>query len=514
MRSKSRRALAINDPGADQPEATGQGRMKIARNSLYILSGSFVPLLLSFATVPLFVEQIGVERYGALAIAWLLLGYFGAADFGIGRAITQRIAVVCDAGKSAQADAVWSALISIAAFSGLAALVIFVFANWYFASAFQVDETLRSEILSAIWVLALCNPVVAINGVLAGALMGLERFRMVALSNVIANSGLLIFPLAVAYFVSVDLTLLIASALAARLLGLLILGTGVWQAILRGQRIGFSRDEFKRLANFGAWVMVSSLIGPLMIYADRFLIGVVLDAVAVAAYTIPFQVAYRTLLLPNAVSQALFPRLAAEELDIARLRGSEFAAFTGQIFAPLLIGLLCLAQPLMELWLGSLLDPRSVLIGQLLLLGCWANAIALFPLSFLQARGLPRFTAMLHVCELPFYLVLLWVLGAQFGLYGFAAAFGLRCLADCIVLLIKAQMPMGPLLKRLFVPALLLICALLAGVLLESTASQIAAAMVLTSAAVLVGALQMPTALRPNISHLPIIGRILAPIWK
>ena len=110
--------------------------MKLARNSLYTLTSSLIPLAISIITVPFFVMQIGAERYGALAIAWLLLGYFGAADFGIGRAITQRIAAMQDESAATRAGAVWSALVSISALALVTAALLFGFAYWYFRDVF------------------------------------------------------------------------------------------------------------------------------------------------------------------------------------------------------------------------------------------------------------------------------------------------------------------------------------------------------------------------------------------
>lgn len=482
--------------------------MKLAYNSLYSLLGMAVPVLVSLATVPLFIAQIGAERYGALAIAWLVLGYFGAADFGIGRAITHRIAELGSDNRVAKADAVYSALLSIAGFGCITAVVLFVFAQWYFAGPFKVDDGLRPEIVRAVWVLALCSPAVAINGVLAGAIMGLERFRLVAVSNTISNSGLLLLPLAVAYFIRVDLTLLIAAALVARLVGSVILGAGVWHAFLKGHPITFSRDEFASLAKFGAWIMVSALLGPVMVFADRLLIGVLIDAAAVAAYAIPMLVAARTMLIPTAISQALFPRFAAEGEESSRMRCGQFSAFIGQIFAPIIILLVCLAEPLLSVWLGGALDPRSVLIGQIILLGYWTNAIAIVPFAFLQARGQTRYTAMLHVAELPFYLALLWLLGIQFGLAGFALTFSIRTTIECAILLRKAALCKTAVIIPLVPPAILIALATLAGLLLTDVAILVVIALVLSGAAILVSVVMMPQALRPGFAR---IGWIVAP---
>lgn len=485
--------------------------MKLLSNSAYSLLGTALPTLVSIVTVPFFVMQIGPERYGALAIAWLVLGYFGAADFGIGRAITQRIAALGEwrggEGRAAAADSVWSALFSMAGFGLAGALLLYVFANWYFAESFRAGDGLRAEMLAALWLLAACNPLVAVNGVLAGALMGCERFRLVSLSSAISNSALLLFPLAVAYLWRVDLFALILASFAARALGAAMLSAGVWQVILRGQPIAFSRGEFRRLANFGAWVMVTALIGPLMVYSDRFVIGAFLSAAAVAAYAIPFQIASRTLMVPAAISQALFPRFAAEEQTASQARCRDYAIFIGLVFAPLIIGLICLARPLLELWLGSAFDPRSVPVAQIVLAGFWTNAIANIPFAFIQARGNPRFAALLHLAELPVYLALLMALGSEFGLPGYAAAFALRCALDCFFLCRRAGAADRGVALRLLPTILLIGLALAAAGATQDWRIALFAAALLGTLSLLALRFAMPETIRARLRDLPILRR-------
>jgi len=491
--------------------------MKLLKNSLYSLLAAVLPTVVSIATVPLYITAIGAERYGVLTIAWLVLGYFGASDFGIGRAITQRISAMrhdrdgadADADRPLMASAVWSALFSTIGFGGIGALLVLGFSAWYFSGPFEVGEGLRAEILAALWLLALCNPLTAIAGVLGGALMGLERFRLVAIANLVGNSALLLFPLAAAWFYSVEVSVLIAASLAARLLSMAMLAAGVWLTILRGQRITFSTEEFRRLANFGAWIMVTSLIGPLMIYADRFVIGALQDAVSVAAYAIPFQIASRTLIFPLSVIQALFPRFAAEADENSQARCRDYSVFVGQIFAPMMIGLICLAGPLMHLWLGGALDPRSIIVAQVVLAGFWFNAVASVPFAFIQARGNPRFTGLLHAAELPFYLLLLVALGTRFGLAGYALAFTLRCMLDCLLLAHKAGVANGFVAQRLLPSSALLIIALAFRSLAVDWRYLLAAALLLSGFAALAGLLAMPDSIRTRLAQLPILrGRV------
>lgn len=483
--------------------------MRLAKNSLYTLLSTALPTVISVVTIPLFVSEIGAARYGALAIAWLVLGYFGTADFGIGRAITQRVASMRGEPQSATATAIWTAVLSVLAYGLVSAVILFGFAHWYFTEAFVVEEGLRSEIVSAVWALALCNPLVAINGVLAGSLMGMERFKLVSLSNTLANSAIQIFPLLTAYFLTVDLTALILAAMAARAMGVVILSAGLWRSVLRSHAITYSSSEMKHLAGFGAWIMVTAIVGPMMTIADRFVIGVVEDAAAVAAYAIPFQLASRTGLIPQAVVQALFPRFASDSPDQSLQRCRQFSAFIGLMFAPIILLLIGLAEPLLSLWLGDELDPRSIAVAQIVLAGFWVNAIAGVSLALLQARGNPRFTALLHLSELPIFAILLFTLGQNFGLAGFAAAFSLRCLLDCIALAVRARVVSKDVLISLAMPAGLIALALALAPLTLALPVQLTLGFGLPAFAGLCLLLAMPVALRSELTRIPALGPLL-----
>ena len=479
--------------------------MKLLRDSAWSLSSSVLPTLVSIATVPFFVSAIGAGRYGVLAIAWLVLGYFGAADFGIGRAITQRISAMRGESRAAMASAVWSALVSMAVFGLAGAVLVFIASRWYFGGPFQAERGLRGEILAAVWILALCNPVVTVNGVLSGALIGLERFRFVSVCTTLSNTALLLFPLFTAWWISTDLSALILASLAARILGMIPLAVGAWAAFLRGEMALFSKAEFGRLANFGAWIMVTALVGPIMVSADRFLIGAFQNAAAVAAYAIPFQIASRTLMFPVAVTQALFPRFASDDIAASAARCRDFTVLVAQSFAPLIVALICLAAPLLELWLGDALDPRSVIVAQFVLAGFWSNAVAQVPYGFIQARGNPRFTALLHLAELPFYLALLFALGGRFGLTGYAAAFGLRCLADCLLLCRKAGAADGYVMVRMAISGVLVIGAVLAGTLIGNWWVLLSSACGFALLAFLALAAGLPPAIRNRLAELPLL---------
>lgn len=486
--------------------------MSLTRNSLYSFAAAALPVISAIATVPLYIKEIGTERYGALVIAWTLLGYFGQADFGIGRAVTQRISSQRSASKSTLASTVWSGIVSMIILGVLGGGIVYLLAGYFFGDVMKVEPGLRSELMNSLWALALCNPVVTLTGVLSGALIGVERFKYTSWSFLVSNLGLQVLPLIAAATISHDLQWLVAASLAGRALGLLMMGAMVWKEFLTGQPVAPSWLEMRRLANFGAWIMISALIGPLMIYSDRFIIGAIYGAMAVAVYTIPYQVAYRTLLLPQAVVGVLFPRFAALPEGEALERSRQYTVFVGQFFAPFIVGLICVAGPLLALWLGSHLDPRSVSIAHAILFGVWFMALGNVPSAYLQARGNPQFTAVLSIAELPFYVVILFLLGKGFGLVGIAWAFALRSAADALILAWRAGALNRSMLAHLAPPAALLLAAILVSSITSGWLVAIAASTVLVGACSihLVHTItQMPIDIRNQFERLPLIGKIV-----
>ena len=89
---------------------------------------------------------------------------------------------------------------------------------------------------------------------------------------------------------------------------------------------------------------------------------------------------------------------------------------------------------LLRTWIGATLPVEAASVGRWLCLGVWINAIGSMYFAWLHAQGRFRATALLHLVELPMYLVGLVVLLERFGVVGAAIAWVLRVGLDSTVL--------------------------------------------------------------------------------
>src|SRR5271165_6731772 len=71
----------------------------IAHNTILNLVGQALPLLVGVFTVPIILKGLGIERFGLLALCWVVLGYFGMFDLGLGRATTKAVAELLGRGE-------------------------------------------------------------------------------------------------------------------------------------------------------------------------------------------------------------------------------------------------------------------------------------------------------------------------------------------------------------------------------------------------------------------------------
>jgi len=410
----------------------------LAKNALLNLVGQALPLLVGVVTIPLVVHGLGTERFGLLSLAWVVLGYFTVFDLGLGRATTKYVAEALARGEEDQVpEIIWTAVAFQAVLGLIGAIVLFGITGLLVEGVLNIPPDLIGEAKDTFHLLALSIPLVLVSSSFSGVLEAAQRFDLANAVRIPSSILTFILPLAGLYlgFGLPGIVALILLARVATLAALVYMDFGVVPE-LRGYSVSFAR--FASLFSFGGWVMISSIVSPVLVYLDRFLIGSILTIAAVAYYTAPYEIVTRLLIISASLSMTLFPAFSAMEGVGDRQRlGMFFARSIKYVFlvsGAIVVLIAVYAEQILQIWLGSDFAAESTAAMQVLALGVLINSLAHTPFALLQGVGRPDLPAKFHLIELPIYAGVAWILVSEFGIAGAAGAWTIRVMLDTALL--------------------------------------------------------------------------------
>jgi len=419
----------------------------LKRNSLWNLIGSVAPILLGAITIPYLIRQVGVETFGILTLVWALIGYFSLFDFGLGRALTQQISNKLAAGVVEQLPSlVKTGLLLTVATGVVGGALLAAAANPLGYMWLNVSVTLQEITVSSLLIASLGIPLTTLTTGLRGVLEAHEDFKTVNLLRMLLGFATFGLPVLSVLACGPRLDMMVASLVVARLV---VLGAHMFlvkKINPRYLQAGLGdRKDIINLLSFGGWMTVSNVISPLLVISDRFIISFMLGASVVAYYTVPFEVLIRVLIIPMALTAALFPRftsLFAIDLQAAKNLYKKSLKTVAAVMLPICFLIVVSSYWGLKIWLGQDFAQNSWNIAAVLAVGVLFNGVAQIPFAALHALGIVRVTALIHLGELILYIPLLFVFMRYFGLLGAAMIWVVRVGCDLLILLLFAKKSM------------------------------------------------------------------------
>lgn len=397
---------------------------RLGRNVVVNLLGWVLPAATALVTLPMLALRLGPDRFGVVALAWGVVGWFSLFDFGIARALTRLVAARHAAQRDDEVPSlVWSASALLLALSVFMAAALFIAAPLVARRALHLDAVLLPEVTRALRWLALGIPAVVHATALRGVLEARQQFR---------TATALRAPLGVATYALPLLAHDAATAVALIVAARAVYWLASWAALGPLAR-PVRPTAVRELWTYGGWITLSSVISPLLVQGDRFALALLLPIAASGWYATASEVATKLWLFTAALQPVFFSAVsAALSIDPQRARAlmRQAAAVT---FAALLLPTLALvffAEPGMRWWMNGAYSAEGARALPWLATAVFVNCIAQVPYSFLQAGRGARAVALLHLAELPLFAVALVLLVPRYGVSGAAAAWCLRMTLD------------------------------------------------------------------------------------
>lgn len=421
---------------ASQPHMTSLlGR--VSRNVAWNVAGTGMALFVGLVGFAVLLYTLGTARLGVFTLAVGLIGFTGLLDLGLGRGLTRKVAHDLAHGRTPEQVAAFvvHVLRILGVIGLLAAFVLWLLAPLLVTHAFNLPGPLAEETVLGLRAVAISLPVALVATGAMGALEGLQQFRRLGIQR--AWLSVLQFGLPALVSLMLPHVGWVIAALALSRFATLVVWMRTLGAVLP-LRATASRDgkDIQEVIRFGGWLSVSSVVGPIMVFGDRFYLASIFPPAAIAYHTVPFDSLFRATSLPATAMGAVFPAFA--EVNSHPERSAQLTLYCGQAVIACMLPAVAIASvfapQLLAAWLGGDFASNAVEIARWILLGVMINGTAHVPYALLQASGRADLTAKQHLIQLPFFILVLLAAVSSWGVLGAAITWAARAMLDAVML--------------------------------------------------------------------------------
>jgi O-antigen/teichoic acid export membrane protein len=421
----------------------------LARNTLYNFATQIIVSVVAFVSIPVIVSRIGDIAFGILTLIWMIVGYFGILDLGVGQASVKFLSEHLSKGEKEEANStVWAAVGVSAVVGILTSLLVIGLTPYVLNGTVEVPDALQDQTRLSCYLLSIAIPFVMLQGAFRAVPMAVQRFDlfnlMIGLTGLLQWGGSLL--LVILGKGLVDVVILTV--------GIRMIGAYVAYQIasrlfpeLSFRRTPQLRRTVKKLLKFGGWLTLSQAVSPVTRYLDRVFVVTYHSLRVFTYYTVPYEALSRLQVVPMSLSTTLFP--AMSEREGIGGRATSFPLFmralnmTILVMLPLTLGLIAFSKLILGVWLGGEFPELSNSVFRILSMAVFVQAICYVPLTSLQAIGRPDLATKYYLVEAPFYIILCYVLVPWLGIEGAALAFCCRMITNAICFFVLAYRSLG-----------------------------------------------------------------------
>jgi len=414
------------------------GRL-IVKNAIFNLIGQALPIIAAILGVPILIKYLGVERFGILSLLWMIMWYSTMLDLGLGRSTTKFIADALANSKFEQIPKIfWTSALVQMLLGIFIGLIFFILTPTIVEKFLKITPVFIQETKISFYIISISTPIVLVNTSFQGVLEAYQRFDLVNAVLVPVKVGVLVLSIigALLNFKLHEIVVLLISMRVLMLFVLFLLDLKICPDI--GRRFDFEPQILPSLLSFGWWVSVINVLNPVLVYADRFLIGAILSASVLAYYTAPFEIVQRLWIIPASLNMTLFPAFSSlsgdEQRENLNSVFSKAVKLTFIVLFPLVFTISVFSSEILKIWLGSEFADKSSEIFKILAFGILLNSLAGFPAILLQGVGRPDLTAKVYIAELIFYLPFVSILIYKLGIIGAGIGWLTRQVIDSFLL--------------------------------------------------------------------------------
>ena len=394
------------------------------------LGGSFWSIVeyiwfpaLMLATTPFFFRALGAERFGQWALLSATISFGAILSIGTGAATVRQVALRLARDDGAGVRLVVRSALGLSIAGGLVAAAV-VAAVFGLGGSALLGKMAGGATLATGLTAAAIVAIEQLENVFTAALRGGERFRIIARIEMIVRTCQVVAAVGAVWAfgtLGALFTALIVTAAGRLVVKALVVTRWLDLDVARP-----SLALWRSVIGDARWGWLQGIGGMVFGLADRFIVGGVLGAAALAHYSVASQVAQPLHALAAAGTSVIFPKISAA---LARGDETRLKSLLSGALALLLIGTTLIAGTvwwfrleLLTLWLGSGPAAASAPALGMLIWAYWLLALAVLPHYVLLGMGRMRLVALANLAAgIVTVIAMAWLVRGE-GIVGVASA--------------------------------------------------------------------------------------------
>ncbi|OGL51237.1 MAG: hypothetical protein A3H37_10510 [Candidatus Schekmanbacteria bacterium RIFCSPLOWO2_02_FULL_38_14] len=396
---------------------------RLIKNILSNYAGVLIPSAILLFLTPFMIKKLGVAAYGIWIVANSLKSYFQVMELGIRTSVIKFISQYHAADEKKKIEELLSTSFYVFLLIGIISLFALKIIANFSPDIFKIPPDFSQTIKTIIGIFGINVAIVFLNRILEGALVGLQRYDLISLLNILSEalnavltvllllSGFGIISLALlSLFVSVSVFFIQLTILKA------YYGFGIKLSRFRWQTI-------KSILDFSFFSFILEIASKVTAKMDSLIIGIFMPVAAITNYIIGVKLASIAEKLTDPMVDIFFPfsselsanrdREGLQRLLIEGTRSSALIAF------PLVAFLFLSDRAAVALWVGKEYH-KSVIILDIFLMISVFTTLEATASRILLGIGKLRFTAAVSIISTLVNLFLSLILIKSLGLKGVA----------------------------------------------------------------------------------------------
>lgn len=427
-------------------------KQKLIKNGLFSSGGWGATVLISFIATPFIVNKLSIQCYGIYALLTGIIGYYNLLDLGLGKGVLKFVAQFNANNDVKAINCSVNSALFVQFIMGMIGSILLVTFSDNLINLLNIAVTYSNDAKISLYFSAFGFLFIMISGTFNSVLMGLQRYDITSMVNVIHNLILNISIVGVLYFggglkETIFMTVLSNFILLVVLAALVKISLRCWKFSIR-----FSTQYLLMLFNFSGFIFITKISSIFTNYIIRFIISFILGPAAVTYYILPTKLIRTIGSMVSSAFSAIFPYASELKAINEKSKIKQLFIKTSKIHSsvmiPFLLTLAIFSKPIMTLWMGEKIADNTWFILSILCFSSVIGSLTTIPNLIATGLGHSKLLSFFSFMTLISYSIFVPLFTKYFGLTGSAYGILISCIPG--IFLINYELKNIIILDRLY----------------------------------------------------------------